>query len=139
VLDVLLPSFDAITRVMRPLTYGLLRLGTSSRRRNMSGVRTDAHVQVPPPVEVTVAVQAGDAASEAVMQEGQARELLRNLADFRETMVREVMTPRPDIIGIGYDATLDELLHLFRDQQYSRIPVFRKPSTTSRVLSSSRT
>jgi len=126
VLDVLLPSFDAITRVLRPLTYGLLRLGTSSRRRNMSGVRTDAHVQAPPPVEVTVAVQAGDAVSEAVMQEGQARELLRNLADFRETMVREVMTPRPDIIAIDNAATIEQLHTLFREQQYSRIPVFKE-------------
>ena len=60
------------------------------------------------------------------VQEGQARELLRNLADFRETMVREVMTPRPDIIGIENTATVDQLLTLFREQQYSRLPVFNE-------------
>ena len=53
VLDVLLPSFDVIARMLKPLTYGLLRLGTSRRRQNLSGVRTDAHVPtVRPPVEV---------------------------------------------------------------------------------------
>jgi len=130
VLDVLLPSFDVIARMLKPLTYGMLRLGVSSRRRNMSGVRTDAHMpQGPPPAEVTaatanVAVPVADS-TEAV-QEGQARELLRNLADFRETMVREVMTPRPDIIAIQHDATIEQLYLLFREQQYSRIPVFKE-------------
>jgi CBS domain containing-hemolysin-like protein len=127
VLDVLLPSFDAITRVLRPLTYGLLRLGTSSRRRNNnSGVRTDTHLrEAPPRVEAATTAPAPDAVAEAV-QEGQARELLRNLADFRETMVREVMTPRPDIIAIDSGATIDRLYTLFREQQYSRIPVYKE-------------
>jgi CBS domain containing-hemolysin-like protein len=117
VLDVLLPSFDAIVSPLRPLTYGLLRIGTASRKDTPAANQP-----------ATPASQTGPAVAEvaAAREEGQARELLRNLADFRETMVREVMTPRPDIIGIRYDATLDELLHLFRDQQYSRLPVFKE-------------
>jgi putative hemolysin len=134
VLDVLLPSFDAIASLLRPLTAMLLRIGTSRSRRNQSGVRVNGNGQhTPPPAEVTVAAPAhGDtAAPEAVetveaVQEGQARELLRNLADFRETMVREVMTPRPDIIAIENDSSIEQLLALFRDQQYSRIPVFKE-------------
>jgi putative hemolysin len=126
VLDVLLPSFDVIARVLKPLTYGLLRLGTSRRRQNLSGVRTDAHVPTArPPVEVAAVPPAPDSSTEAV-QEGQARELLRNLADFRETMVREVMTPRPDIVAIETTATIEQLYSLFREQQYSRIPVFKE-------------
>jgi CBS domain containing-hemolysin-like protein len=39
--------------------------------------------------------------------------------------VREVMTPRPDIVAITADASLSELRDLFREQQYSRIPVYR--------------
>ena len=124
VLDVLLPSFDAMARALKPLTYALLRLGTSRSRRNHSGVRVNGKApQTPPPVEV--AAQPATEATEAV-QEGQARELLRNLADFRETMVREVMTPRPDIIAIEKDATIEQLYTVFREQQYSRIPVFNE-------------
>jgi putative hemolysin len=124
VLDVLLPSFDALARVLKPLTYALLRLGTSRTRRNQSGVRVNGKAtQAPPPVEVATTPAAE--ATEAV-QDGQARELLRNLADFRETMVREVMTPRPDIIAIENDATMEQLYTLFREQQYSRIPVFKE-------------
>ena len=129
VLDVLLPSFDAMARILKPMTVGLLRLGTSSRRRSVSGVRHDAHAQQnPPPVAVTAttadAAAAQPDATEAV-QEGQARELLRNLADFRETMVREVMTPRPDIVAIEHNSTVEQLFTVFREQQYSRIPVYK--------------
>ena len=36
------------------------------------------------------------------------------------------MTPRPDIVAIRADATLADLRALFREQEYSRIPVYRE-------------
>ena len=131
VLDFLLPSFDIFARLIKPLTIGMLRMGTSRQLKNQSGVRQATNgkgKQPPTPVELAPAVPAtvmAEAAEEAV-QEGQARELLRNLADFRETMVREVMTPRPDIIAIDSDATIEQLTTLYREQQYSRVPVFKE-------------
>jgi CBS domain containing-hemolysin-like protein len=50
--------------------------------------------------------------------------LLRSVVSFSETLVREVMTPRPDIVAIRADATLDDLRQLVREQEYSRLPVF---------------
>lgn len=117
VLDVLLPSFDVVAKGLRPLTAALLRMGTS--RRRAPAANGNGHAD--PPAEEMTPVQAEVEAA----QDGQARELLRNLADFRETMVREVMTPRPDIIGIDQSATIEQLYTLFREQQYSRIPVFK--------------
>jgi len=132
VLDLLLPSFDVILGVLRPLTAGMLRLGTNGHRRNQSGVRKSQSTirknangkgqPEPHPVEVVPPSPAPEVES---VQEGQARELLRTLADFRETMVREVMTPRPDIVAIDSNATLDQLYAMFREQQYSRVPVYK--------------
>lgn len=119
VLDVLLPSFDVVAKGLRPLTAAFLRLGTSRRKERASNGNGQAD---PPPAETSAPVQAEVEAA----QDGQARELLRNLADFRETMVREVMTPRPDIIGIDEHATIEQLYALFREQQYSRIPVYHE-------------
>jgi putative hemolysin len=119
VLDVLLPSFDVVAKALRPLTAAFLRLGTSRRKERPANGNGQSH---PPPAEASAPVQAEVEAA----QDGQARELLRNLADFRETMVREVMTPRPDIIGIDENATVEQLYALFREQQYSRIPVFHE-------------
>ena len=135
ILDILLPTFDVVLRVLWPLTSGLLRLGANGHRRTQSGVRrlnqsgirkaaNGGGAEQPPALEET---SPPSPATEAeAQQEGQeARELLRTLADFRETMVREVMTPRPDIIAIDGAASIDQLYQLFREQQYSRVPVYK--------------
>ncbi len=119
VLDVLLPSFDVVAKTLRPLTAAFLRMGTSRRKERATNGNGHA---APPPTEDTTPVQAEVEAA----QDGQARQLLRNLADFRETMVREVMTPRPDIIGLDQTSTIEQLQALFREQQYSRIPVYQE-------------
>ena len=62
---------------------------------------------------------------ESAISEEESRELLQSIVDFTETLVREVMTPRPDIIAISHEASLDNLRTLFREEQYSRIPVYR--------------
>jgi len=43
---------------------------------------------------------------------------------FGDKTVREVMTPRPKIIAIRRDATLEELRQLVIHEQFSRIPVY---------------
>lgn len=118
ILNVLLPSFDAVARVLWPLTSALLMMG--SRRERPSG---NGGPDLTPAATETVAQP--PAPSTEALQEGQAREMLRTLVDFRETMVREVSTPRPDIIAIDGEATIGQLRALFREQQYSRIPVFK--------------
>jgi CBS domain containing-hemolysin-like protein len=46
--------------------------------------------------------------------------------DFGDTLVREIMTPRPDIVAIRDDATIGDLVALFREQEYSRFPVYKE-------------
>jgi CBS domain containing-hemolysin-like protein len=125
VLDVLLPSFDALARILKPLTSTLLRMGTVRPRERAGNGNGHGDAAPEPTAHQSSAPSGPVSEQQEAVQEGQARELLRNLADFRETMVREVMTPRPDIIAIEADATLEQLHQLFREQQYSRIPVFK--------------
>lgn len=120
ILDILLPSFDVVAGLLRPLTSALLRISTS--RRKERGSNGNGGSPEPPPAE-TSAPAPPEADS---VQEGQARELLRTLADFRDTMVREVMTPRPDIIAVEAGSTMSQLRALFREQHYSRVPVFQE-------------
>ena len=65
-----------------------------------------------------------DAGEQEGLIERDERQLLQSIVDFGDTLVREVMTPRPDIVAIRSDATLGELRALFREQEYSRIPVY---------------
>jgi len=54
----------------------------------------------------------------------QERAMLSNVLSLRERRVGDVMVPRADIIAVPADATLDELLALFRTAGHSRLPVF---------------
>jgi CBS domain containing-hemolysin-like protein len=57
---------------------------------------------------------------------GEERKLLRSIVDFGDTLVREVMTPRPDIVAIREAGTIGDLRALFREQEYSRFPVYKE-------------
>ena len=54
----------------------------------------------------------------------QERAMLSNVLSLRERRVGDVMIPRADIIAVPADATLDEVLALFRTAGHSRLPVF---------------
>jgi len=54
----------------------------------------------------------------------QERAMLSNVLSLRERRVSDVMIPRADIIAVPADATLDQLLALFRTAGHSRLPVF---------------
>ncbi|MBI4887954.1 MAG: HlyC/CorC family transporter [Acidobacteria bacterium] len=120
VLDFLLPAFDPIARALRPVTRLLVGLTDGRADREAPVVAADAGAGAGAPVA------AEEPGGEGTMSEEEGRELLQSIVDFTETVVREVMTPRPDIIAIRADATLTDLRVLFREEQYSRIPVYRK-------------
>lgn len=52
------------------------------------------------------------------------RAMLEGAMDFRETLVREVMTPRADIVGIRADAPLPDVLQTAMHESHSRLPVY---------------
>ena len=65
-----------------------------------------------------------DAGEQEGLIEGDERRLLQSIVDFGDTLVREVMTPRPDIVAIRVGRDARELRAFFREQEYSRIPVY---------------
>src|SRR5260221_11975326 len=67
-----------------------------------------------------------DSAAQEGLIEGEERRLLQSIADFGDTLVREVMTPRPDIVAIKDSATVGDVRALFREQEYSRFPVYKE-------------
>jgi putative hemolysin len=46
--------------------------------------------------------------------------------EFEETRVREIMTPRPDIKGVPYDASLTRMIDKAVETGYSRLPVYKR-------------
>ena len=66
------------------------------------------------------------AGTEEGLIEEQDRELIQSVVEFGDTLVREVMTPRPNIVAIAADSTLEQLRQLVITEQYSRIPVYER-------------
>jgi len=64
------------------------------------------------------------AGTEEGLIEEQDRKLIQSVVEFGDKVVREVMTPRPNIVAISADSTLEELRQLVINEQYSRIPVY---------------
>jgi CBS domain containing-hemolysin-like protein len=62
-------------------------------------------------------------AEEGILEEGD-RHLIQQVVAFGDKTVREVMTPRPNIIAIAADRPLEDLRQLVLHEQYSRIPVY---------------
>jgi CBS domain containing-hemolysin-like protein len=65
------------------------------------------------------------AASDEV-EEMYEREMIHNVMEFRETRVKEVMTPRPDMFCLDVEEDLASVLQKVRDYRFSRIPVYRE-------------
>jgi CBS domain containing-hemolysin-like protein len=65
--------------------------------------------------------------AEVAMEQGEIeseeRTLIRSIIDFGDTVAREVMVPRPDMVTCNVDATIDDVIGISIQHGYSRIPV----------------
>ena len=72
--------------------------------------------------------EAVDALIEAGQEEGilveSNRDLIQSVVQFTEKTVREAMKPRPEMVTVPFDTTLEKLVELLRAKPFSRIPVF---------------
>jgi putative hemolysin len=65
-----------------------------------------------------------EAAEEEGIIEPEQADLIEQVVEFSDKRVREVMTPRPDIVAIAANATLEELHGKFTETSFTRLPVF---------------
>ncbi len=84
------------------------------------------HDEKPTPAEavqesIEALVEAGE--SQGILEPHDA-ELIEQVMEFGDKLVREVMTPRPDIVAIPASAPLAQLRQLLVDSKYSRVPVY---------------
>jgi putative hemolysin len=121
VLAALLPPFSVIARAMSPISGGLVRLLTSGRPERLIAAQEQDEED-----QGDVAHAYLEAGEEQGLIEKDEKRLLQSIVDFGDTLVREVMTPRPDIVALPGDATVADLRALFREQEYSRFPVYNE-------------
>jgi CBS domain containing-hemolysin-like protein len=73
--------------------------------------------------EIEAFIEVGE--QEGLLEEGE-RHLIRGVFDFGDRVVREVMTPRTNMVVVSHEATLGELRDLVVQEKHSRIPVYRE-------------
>jgi CBS domain containing-hemolysin-like protein len=105
-------------RVLWPLLSLLHVIGRGVAR--VFGARPEATPQV---TEGELRTALATAEEEGVI-ESDERAMLEGAMDFRETLVREVMTPRVDIVGVDGDLTLLQVLEVAMREGHSRLPVW---------------
>ena len=74
-----------------------------------------------PAPDVDALIEAGE--EEGILEQGDS-ELVRSVVEFGDKVVREVMTPRPEIFAVPNSTTLEEFVELLRQHDYSRVPVY---------------
>ena len=96
------------------LSKGLYRL----YRGNQS--RTESEPEAPAAGDLDAFL---DLAEEEGLVSEKDEALLRGVADFGEAVVREVMTPRVDMVSIEATTTIEDLASLVNEHKFSRVPV----------------
>jgi putative hemolysin len=114
----LMPFYAGAALVIRPLVLALSFLHSLLDATAQEAERDEPATSAE---NIEALITAGT--EEGLIQEDD-RKLIQSVVAFGDKVVREVMTPRPNIVSIPADETLEELRELVVNEQYSRIPVY---------------
>jgi len=118
---------DRAALALAPIVYGLSRVLAWPTRMLIAvanillpgkGIRSGPFVS-----EEEIRAMAEVASEEEAIEE-EEKELIHSIFEFGDTIAREVMIPRPDMVTVTAGATLNDVLDLVIRHGYSRIPVF---------------
>jgi CBS domain containing-hemolysin-like protein len=124
-------SEDAVTtllRLVRPVV-GLPLKTMMHLRPTLRPLPAEDEEEEATEAEIQAYLEAGEAAG---IFEGEEGEIVESLVDFFDTVVREVMTPRTEMVALPDTDTYRDLLEVFASSHKSRIPVYHE--TIDRVV-----
>ena len=112
------PLLGAVAYLMRPLVAVSAFFQSLTELTNGEPEEKEAAT---PAENIEALITAGT--EEGLIEESD-RELIQSVVEFGDKTVREVMTPRPNIVAVAADQSLEKLRQLVITEQYSRIPVY---------------
>lgn len=116
-LAVFVPLLRLLALIVRPLSWTVEFMYSMFGLDGGQSVEASSHTEEP----IDAFINAGE--EEGIIK-ADDRSLIQSVVAFGDKTVREVLTPRPRIVGIAVDAPLAELRKLAKAEQYSRIPVY---------------
>jgi CBS domain containing-hemolysin-like protein len=117
-----------LLRSVRPLASPLVGLIVRVSPES-SAPPTEDEEEEASEAEIQAYLEAGEAAG---IFEGDEGEIVESLVDFFDTVVREVMTPRTEMIAVEDTDNYRELLEVFARTHKSRIPIYHE--TIDRIV-----
>ncbi len=111
------PVLRALIYLAMPATLIMgFALSVASLSREQAGQEPEH-----PSEAVDAFIEAGQ--EEGILEESD-RDLIQSVVEFGDKTVREVMTPRPEIVAVPVSTTVEELTEQLKKYPYSRIPVY---------------
>jgi CBS domain containing-hemolysin-like protein len=109
------PTLVLLRRVLGPVARMLVTLGNAvTPGRGFRDGPFDSEAELRDLV---------DMAEEALLIESGERQMIHSVFELGDTLVREVMVPRTDMVTMDHDKTLRQAMSLFLRSGFSRIPV----------------
>lgn len=120
IISVLMKILTPVIFIINLLAGGVLRL---------MGVDPNAKTDTITESELRTIV---DVSHEEGVIESEERRMINNVVDFGDTQAKDVMVPRIDMVFVEENTTYDELMEIYRENMFTRIPVYR--DTTDNVI-----
>jgi len=112
------PVAKILLLVAAPFTWGLNFIYSLA---DLGGAAQEAREEPDAAEHIEALISAGE--EEGLIEE-EDRKLIQSVVAFGDKTVREIMTPRPNIVAIEAGKALEELRQLVINEQFSRIPVY---------------
>jgi putative hemolysin len=90
--------------------------------------RSDSLREVDPTEELVGLLEVAETGEEPSMTE--QRRMMRGVIDMTQQTVRELMTPRTDLIGVSTEASIGDVMKIIGESGYSRIPLYAESLDT---------
>ena len=108
-----------ITLVLNPLVTVLIHITNAIIK--ILGGKTDT--QRPFITEEELKTMVSVSHEEGVL-EGEEKQMIYNVFEFGDSQAKDVMTPRTDMIVANVNSTYEDLIKIFKEEQFSRMPIY---------------
>ncbi|HET9481561.1 MAG TPA: hemolysin family protein [Candidatus Polarisedimenticolia bacterium] len=110
--------FQVLRPIVAPVAWSLSRIRRTGRSRRAASAEEEDKEE-----EIEALIDAGEQEGLLEAEEG---ELIRQVIEFHDRIVREVMTPRTEVVALPRGTTIEQARAVFARERHSRIPVYRE-------------
>lgn len=113
-ISIIVTIFSPVVKVLMFVTNGIIRILGGSPDETKPFITADELKTI-----VTVSHEEG------VLHE-EEKQMIYNVFDFGSTSAKDIMIPRTDMIAIDNETTYEEIIKLYKEEQFSRMPVYEE-------------